>query len=183
MVELWFQYKDWEGEDSDEVDDSDEDIDVSDNDDLYFDKKAKGRQRGKFGPSVRSTRDCKAFTASSRQRRVKSSFEDEDENSTAEDSDSESDEDFKSLKKRGVRVRKNNGRSSAATSFSRPSNEVRSSSRTIRKVSYVESDESEGADEGTKKSQKVLQLSMVSFSSTVGIWCKCFGLHISTNIP
>lgn len=71
-----------------------------------------------------------------------------------------------------MRVRKNNGRSSAATSFSRPSNEVRSSSRTIRKVSYVESDESdesEGADEGTKKSQKVLQLSMVSFSSTVGI--------------
>jgi len=169
MVELWFQYKDWEGEDSDEADDSDEDIDVLDNDDLYFDKKAKGRQRGKFGQSVRSTRDCKAFTASSRQRRVKSSFEDEDENSTAEDSDSESDEDFKSLKMRGVRVRKNIGRSSAPTSFSRPSNEVRSSSRTIRKVSYVESDESEGADEGKKKSQKVLQLSMVSFSSTVGI--------------
>ncbi|CAL5201967.1 unnamed protein product [Lathyrus oleraceus] len=145
--------KDWEGEDSDEADDSDEDIDVWDNDGSYLDKKAKGRQRGKFRQSVRPTRDRKACTASSRQRRVQASFEDEDDDSTAEDSDSESDEDFTSLKKRRVHVLKNNVRSSAPTSSYRHSNEVRSSTRTVRKVSYVESDESEAADEG-KKSQK-----------------------------
>ncbi|KAL5077735.1 hypothetical protein RYX36_016719 [Vicia faba] len=145
--------KDREGEDSDEADDSDEDIDVWDNDDSYLDKKAKGKQRGKFRRSVRPTRDRKACTASSRQRRVQASFEDEDDDSTAEDSDSESDEDFISLKKRRVHVRKNNVRSPAPTSSYRHSNEVRSSTRTVRKVSYVESDESEAADEG-KKSQK-----------------------------
>ncbi|CAI8596430.1 unnamed protein product [Vicia faba] len=145
--------KDREGEDSDEADDSDEDIDVWDNDDSYLDKKAKGKQRGKFRRSVRPTRDRKACTASSRQRRVQASFEDEDDDSTAEDSDSESDEDFISLKKRRVHVRKNNVRSPAPTSSYRHSIEVRSSTRTVRKVSYVESDESEAADEG-KKSQK-----------------------------
>ncbi|RDX93137.1 Protein CHROMATIN REMODELING 5, partial [Mucuna pruriens] len=146
--------KDWEGEDSDEADDSDEEIDVSDNDDSYFDKKAKGRQQGKIGRSVRSSRDHK-YTVSSRQRRVKPSFDDEDDESTADDSDSESDEDYKSTKKRGVHVRKNNSRSAASTSFSMRNSEIRTSSRTVRKVSYVESEESEEADEGKKKkSQK-----------------------------
>ncbi|KAI4308165.1 hypothetical protein L6164_031267 [Bauhinia variegata] len=140
--------KDWDGGYSEEEDESDEDIEVSDEDDCYYAKKPKGRQRGKVGHSVKSSRE-----RPSRQRRVKSSFE-EDE-STAEDSDSESNEDFKSMKKRGVQVRKNNGRSSAATSFSGRNNEVRTSTRTVRKVSYVESEESEEIDEGKKKkSQK-----------------------------
>ncbi|KAH1239366.1 Protein CHROMATIN REMODELING 5 [Glycine max] len=88
--------KDWEGEVSVEAD---EGIDVSDNDDSYFDKKAKGRQRGKIERSIRSSKDRK-YTRSSRQRRVKPSFGDEDDESTADDSDSESDGDFKSIKKR-----------------------------------------------------------------------------------
>ncbi|TKY46708.1 CHROMATIN REMODELING 5 [Spatholobus suberectus] len=146
--------KDWESEDSDKADDSDVEIDVSDKEDSYFDKKAKGRQRGKIGQSIRSSRDHK-YTASSQQRRVKPSFDDEDDESTADDSDSESDEDFKSIKKRGVHVRKNNSRSAAPTSFSMCNSEIRTSSRTVRKVSYVESEESEEADEGKKKkSQK-----------------------------
>ncbi|XP_061347775.1 protein CHROMATIN REMODELING 5-like [Gastrolobium bilobum] len=147
--------KDWEGEDSEEADDSDEDVDVSDNEDSYFDKKAKGRQRVKVGRSVKFSGDRKSYTASSRQRRVKSSFEYEDDESATEDSDSESGEDFRSMKKKGVHVRKNNGRSAAPTSFSMRNSEVRTSSRTVRKVSYVESEESEEADEGKKKkSQK-----------------------------
>ncbi|KAK7304940.1 hypothetical protein VNO77_42834 [Canavalia gladiata] len=146
--------KDWEGEDSDDADDSDEEIDVSDNDYSYFDKKTKCRQRGKIGRSVRSSRDHKSYTVSSRQRRVKSSFEDEDEESPASDSDGESDEDFKSMKKRGVQVHKNSSRSAATASFSMRNSEVRTSSRTVRKVSYVESEESEEADECKKKYQK-----------------------------
>ncbi|XP_020223024.1 protein CHROMATIN REMODELING 5 isoform X1 [Cajanus cajan] len=70
--------KDWEGEDSDEAHNSDEEIDFSDNNDSYFDKKAKGRQRGKIGKSIRFSRDRK-YTTSCRQRRVKSSFDDEDQ--------------------------------------------------------------------------------------------------------
>ncbi|KAI4305991.1 hypothetical protein L6164_029311 [Bauhinia variegata] len=139
--------EDWNGGDS-EDDESEDNVEVSDEDDCYYGKKPKGRQCGRVAQSVKSSRE-----RSSRQRRVKSSFE-EDE-STAEDFDSESDEDFKSIKKRGVQVRKNNGRSSAATSFSGRNNEVRSSGRTVRKVSYVESEESEEVDEGKKKkSQK-----------------------------
>ncbi|RDY07150.1 Protein CHROMATIN REMODELING 5, partial [Mucuna pruriens] len=146
--------KDWEGEGSDEDGDSDENIAVSDDDDeSFYAKKPKGRQRGKVGQNIKSTRDHKMYAASSRQRRVKSSFEDNE--STTEDFDSDSDEDFKSTKKRSVHVRKNNGRSAAATGFSTRNSEVRTSSRTVRKVSYVESEESEEADEGKKKkSQK-----------------------------
>ncbi|KAK7300222.1 hypothetical protein RJT34_11062 [Clitoria ternatea] len=141
--------KDWEGEGSDEDDDSDENVVVSDDDESFYPKKSKGRQRGKVGQSIKSNRDHKAYTTSGRQRRVKSSFEDNE--STTEDSDGDSDEDFKSTKKRSVHVRKNNGRSSAATGFSMRNSEVRTSGRSVRKVSYVESEESDEADEGKKK--------------------------------
>ncbi|KAL2973168.1 hypothetical protein AAZX31_14G032700 [Glycine max] len=145
--------KDWEGEGSDDDDDSDGNIVVSDDDESFYAKRPKGRQRGKIGQNIKSTRDRKVYVASGRQRRVKSSFEGNE--STTEDSDSDSDEDFKSTKKRSVHVRKNNGRSSAATGFSSRNSEIRTSSRTVRKVSYVESEESEEADEGKKKkSQK-----------------------------
>ncbi|BAT80849.1 Protein CHROMATIN REMODELING 5 [Vigna angularis] len=145
--------KDWEGEGSDEDDDSDENIVVSDDDESFFAKRPKGRQRGKIGQSIKSTRDRKAYAPSGRQRRLKSSFEDNE--STTEDSDNDSDEDFKSSKKRGVHARKNNGRSSSVTGLSMRNSEVRTSSRTVRKVSYVESEESEEVDEGKKKkSQK-----------------------------
>lgn len=53
-----------------------------------------------------------------------------------------------------MHVRKNNSRSAELTSFSMRKNEIRTSSRTVRKVSYVEGEESEEADEGKKKSQE-----------------------------
>ncbi|XP_027368261.1 protein CHROMATIN REMODELING 5-like isoform X2 [Abrus precatorius] len=145
--------KDWEGEGSDEDDDSDENTAVSDDDESFYAKKPKGRQRGKVGQSIKSTRDRQVYAPSGRQRRGRSSFEDNE--STTEDSDSDSDEDFKRTKKRSVHVRKNNSRSSTVSCFSTRNSEVRTSSRTVRKVSYVESEESEEADEGKKKkSQK-----------------------------
>lgn len=118
-------------------------------------KKPKGRQRGvKAVRNVKPARERKSVYSSSRQKRGKTSFE-EDEYS-AEDSDSESDEDFKSTTRRGAQLRKGNARSTLSTNITGQNNEVRTSTRSVRKVSYVESDESEEVDEGKKKKpQKV----------------------------
>lgn len=172
------QDKDWEGEGSDEDDDSDANIVVSDDDEPFYAKRPKGRQRGKIGQNIKSTRERKVYAASGRQRRVKSSFEDNE--STTEDSDSDGDEDFKSTKKRSVHVRKNNGRSSAATGFSSRNSEVRTSSRTVRKVSYVESEESEEADEAKKKKSQKVQLSL--YTSEHGFYLLSVGVYLSTKI-
>ncbi|KAH9790088.1 protein chromatin remodeling 5 [Citrus sinensis] len=142
--------KDWDAEDSDEDDNSDDDLDVSDEDDFYSNKKSKGRQRGvKVGRNVKPARERKSLYSSSRQRRGKPSFEEDDY--SAEDSDSESDEDFKSITRRGAQLRKGNARSTMSTKISGQNSEVRTSSRSVRKVSYVESDGSEEVDEGKKK--------------------------------
>lgn len=146
---LMIQDKGWNGEDSNEDDDSVDDLEVSDEDDSYFTKKAKGRQQVKGGRNVGSTRERISFRASNRPKRVKSSFE-EDE-SSAEDSDSDSEEDFKSMTRKGVNLRKNGGRSTVSTNASGRHSEVRTSSRSVRKVSYVESEESEEVDDGKKK--------------------------------
>lgn len=174
MVLLLFQDKDWEGEGSDEDDDSDENLDVSDDDDSFYAKKPKGRLRGKVGKSIQSTRDRKAYAPSSRQRRVKSSFEDNE--STSEDPDSDSDDDFKNTKKRSIHVRKNNSRSSVTASFSARNSEVRTSSRAVRKVSYVESDGSEEADEGKKKKVLKVMPSLYTFG------CGFYFLSVSVSV-
>lgn len=143
--------KDWDGEDFEEDEESDDELDVSDEDDSYYTKRStKGGRKG--GRNVKPARERKTFQASSRQKR-KPSFE-EDEY-TAEDSDSESDEDFKSMTRRGAHLRKNNGRSTLLASTTGRHNEVRTSTRSVRKVSYAESEESEEVDEGKKtKPQK-----------------------------
>ncbi|KAL5831735.1 hypothetical protein ACOSQ4_017089 [Xanthoceras sorbifolium] len=142
--------KEWDGEDSVEDDNTDDDVEISDEDDSYYNKKPKGRQRGmKATRSVKSARERKSFSTSSRQRRGKASVE-EDEYS-AEDSDSDSDEDFKSMTRRGAHLRKGNARSTLSSNNSRQNSEVRTSTRSVRKVSYVESDESEEDDEAKKK--------------------------------
>lgn len=142
--------KDWDAEDSDEDDNSDDDLVVTDEDDFYSNKKPKGRHRGvKVGRNVKAARERKSLYSSSRQKRGKASFEEDDY--SAEDSDSESDEDFKSMTRRGAQLRKGNARSTMSTKISGQSSEVRTSSRSVRKVSYVESDGSEEIDEGKKK--------------------------------
>ncbi|GLT50732.1 hypothetical protein SLA2020_241980 [Shorea laevis] len=137
--------KDWDGEDTDEEDNSDDGIDVSEEDDSYYAKRPKGKQQGKGGRNIKPARERKA---PSRPKRGKSSFE-EDEYS-AEDSDSENDEDFKSMTRRGANLRKSNARATHSMDIGQNS-EVRTSSRSVRKVSYVESEESEDIDEGKKK--------------------------------
>ncbi|XP_057954932.1 protein CHROMATIN REMODELING 5 [Malania oleifera] len=142
--------KDWDGEESDEEDNSDDDLEISDEDDMYYTKKSNGRRRGNSGRSVKSGREHKPFPALARRKRGRVSFDEED--FSAKDSESDSDDDFKSLTRRGAHLRKSNGvRSTALASTSGRNNEVRTSSRSVRKVSYVESEESEDYDEGKKK--------------------------------
>lgn len=145
--------KDWDGEDYEEDDGSDDDLEISDDDALNYGKKGRGKQRGKGGRSVKSTGERKVYQSSVRQRKGKFSYE-EDE-SSMEDSAGDSVEGFKSSGKTGTHLRKNSGRCSVTSGVSGRRNEVRTSSRSVRKVSYVESEESEEFDEGKKKkSQK-----------------------------
>ena len=148
------QDRDWEGVDSEEEDDSDNELDMSDEDDSYYAKKPKSKQRGKVGHIVKSTRERKSYQGYGRQRRGKSSLEDDE--SSAEGSESDSDEGFKSTRRKGAHLRKSSGRSTLSTNVTGRNSEVRTSSRSVRKVSYVESEESEDVDESKKKkSQKV----------------------------
>ncbi|CAK9314221.1 unnamed protein product [Citrullus colocynthis] len=145
--------KDWDGEDYEEDNGSDDDLEISDDDALNYGKKGRGKQRGKGGRSVKSTGERKVYQSSIRQRKGKFSYE-EDE-SSMEDSASDSVEGFKSSGKTGTHLRKNSGRCSVTSGVSGRRNEVRTSSRSVRKVSYVESEESEEFEEGKKKkSQK-----------------------------
>lgn len=81
----------------------------------------------------------------------------EDEDSFEKESENDSDEDFKSMTRRGAPLRKSKGGlSSSTTNFVGRNSELRTSTRSVRKVSYAESEESEEIDEGKKKkSQKV----------------------------
>ncbi|PIN01988.1 Chromodomain-helicase DNA-binding protein [Handroanthus impetiginosus] len=142
--------EDWDAEESDEEDNiDDDDLDVSDEDDVYF-KKNRAKPSGKSGR--KSTRELKSIASSTRRKKGRTTFEEDEEESSAEDSDNGSDEDFRSTKRGASAHRKNGGRSSV--SVSGRNNELRTSGRSVRKVSYVESDESEDLDEGKKRNQK-----------------------------
>ncbi|XP_011090163.1 protein CHROMATIN REMODELING 5 isoform X2 [Sesamum indicum] len=144
---------DWGAEESDEEDNvEDDDLDFSDDDDVYF-KKNKAKQSGKSGRNLKSTRGLRSIASSSRRKKGRTSFEEDDEESSAEESENGSDEDFRSTRRGASVQRKNVGRSASASVSSR-NNELRTSGRSVRKVSYVESDESEDIDEGKKKNLK-----------------------------
>lgn len=139
---------DWDAENLDEEDVSDDYLEVSEEDDVLY-KKPKGRQQSIGGRSLKSSRGSKCFAG--RQKRGRTSFDEED--SSAKDSQNESDEDFETISRRGVHARKSTG--GRSTSTSSKSNEVRTSTRSVRKVSYAESEESEELDDiKRKRSQK-----------------------------
>ncbi|KAL9234807.1 hypothetical protein vseg_009633 [Gypsophila vaccaria] len=132
---------DWEAEESDEDVVSDGELENSDDDDndAYFKKKPRGGPRGKIGRNAKAGKKPMIAPAKRRKGRVS-----EDEFS-ALDSDDDSDEGFRT--KRSAHLRKSNN--------DRRKNETRTSSRSSRKISYVESDGSEEADdEKNKKAQK-----------------------------
>ncbi|CAN0922487.1 Protein CHROMATIN REMODELING 5 [Linum grandiflorum] len=139
--------KGWGAADSDDADDDLDALDDDDDDDFYYTKKPKGRPRVNGGRNTKPERERKPSNSQARQRRSKTSYEDNE--FSAEDSENESDEEFKTMTRRGTNLRKSNARSLTHTSGR--NNEVRSSGRSVRKVSYVESDESEEIDETKKK--------------------------------
>nr|XP_043625233.1 protein CHROMATIN REMODELING 5 isoform X2 [Erigeron canadensis] len=140
--------EDWEGEELDEDDNFDEDeLDISD-DDFY--KKPSGTQRQKRGrSSSKFNREPKPSTSFSRRKRGRISYDEEE--SSANDSDDDIEEDFKSTRRRSSHPRKEIGGRSFSTKGSGKNNEVRTSTRSVRKVSYVESDESEDHGEDIKR--------------------------------
>jgi hypothetical protein len=54
-----------------------------------------------------------------------------------------------------------------STNIGGRNNEVRTSSRSVRKVSYVESDESEEIDEGKKKKAQKVQSTVLYFTTNL----------------
>ncbi|PIA48224.1 hypothetical protein AQUCO_01400659v1 [Aquilegia coerulea] len=146
------QDKDWNSDVSDEEDDNDFDLDMSD-EDVDFIGKSRRSGRGKVGRGLKASRERKSFSTHSRKRRSKASFE--EENSSALESENDSEEDFQGRSKRGKHLRKNTGgRSTMSAKSMGQHDEVRTSSRSVRKVSYAESEESEEVDEGKTKGQK-----------------------------
>lgn len=144
----------WDAEESDEDDNiDDEDLDVSDEDDPYF-KKSKTKQSSRSSRYLKSTREFKPIASSTRRKKGRASFEEDDEESSADDSENGSDEEFRSTR-RGAQVHRKSGGRSVTVSISSRKNELRTSGRSVRKVSYVESDGSEDIDEVKKKNQKV----------------------------
>lgn len=130
---------DWEIEDSDEDEDvdSEEEIQMSDDNSLYR-KKPRGAQLSKSGRNFKAATQRKPFAPPSRRRRGRIS-----DDESAEDSEDDSDEDIR--KRRGSNQRK---------SGNCRKNETRTSTRSVRKVSYAESEDSDEFDEGKKKSSQ-----------------------------
>ncbi|KAL1544994.1 Protein CHROMATIN REMODELING 5, variant 3 [Salvia divinorum] len=143
----------WDAEESDEDDNvDDDDLDVSDEDDPHFGK-SRAKQSSKSSRNLKSTREFKSVASSTRRKKGRASFEVDDEESSTDDSENVSDDDFRNSR-RGAQAHKKNGSQSAAVSNSSRRNELRTSGRSVRKVSYVESDGSEDIDEVKKKNQK-----------------------------
>ena len=138
----------------DNEEDDDDDDDLSDDEDLeYADNRCRAK-RQKVGHRPKSTRDNKSSVHIQRKRGR--TFSDEEE-SSEKDSEQDSDEDFSRKTRKSLQSRKKGGgRSTGYVSINSHSSELRTSGRTVRKVSYVESEESEKEDEErTAKSQKV----------------------------
>ncbi|KAL2485488.1 Protein CHROMATIN REMODELING 5 [Abeliophyllum distichum] len=145
----------WNGEDSDDDDDDDDDdadaeLSISDENDACY-KKSRAQHQGKSGRILKSARELKSLALPSRRKRGRTLFEEDVEESSAEDSENNSDENFRSTRRKDALDRRKNVGWSASVNISGRNNEPRTSGRSVRKVSYVESDESEDLDEGKKK--------------------------------
>ncbi|KAI7751444.1 hypothetical protein M8C21_020384 [Ambrosia artemisiifolia] len=142
--------EDWEGGDLDEVDNSDDDeldISVDDDDDFY----KKPRRKGVRG-NVKSGREPKLSTISNRRKRGRTYFE--EEYSSGHDSEDDFEEHFRSTGGRSRHGYKKASGRSISTKASGRNNEVRTSTRSVQKVSYAESEESEEHDEDIKRKRQ-----------------------------
>ncbi|CAA3031734.1 CHROMATIN REMODELING 5 isoform X1 [Olea europaea subsp. europaea] len=157
----------WDGEEWDD-DVVDSELSIFDENDACY-KKGKVQRGGKSGSNLKSAREPKSLAAHTRQRRGRTLFEEEEEEGggegnelSVEDLEDDSEEDFKSKRRKDAHVYRKNVGWSASVNVSRRNNELRTSGRSVRKVSYVESDESEDLDEGKKKKNLKIEVSDVS---------------------
>ncbi|CAA2959420.1 CHROMATIN REMODELING 5 isoform X1 [Olea europaea subsp. europaea] len=136
----------------------DSELSIFDENDACY-KKGKVQHGGKSGSNLKSAREPKSLAAHTRQRRGRTLFEEEEEEEgggegeelSVEDLEDDSEEDFKSKRRKDAHVYRKNVGWSASVNVSCRNNELRTSGRSVRKVSYVETDESEDLDEGKKK--------------------------------
>ncbi|XP_076930320.1 protein CHROMATIN REMODELING 5-like [Bidens hawaiensis] len=142
--------EEWEGGDFEEVGNSDDELDISvddDDDDFYKKPKRKG-VRG----NVRSGRVPNLSTASNRRKRGRTFFE--EEYLSANDSEDDFEEHFKSTGGRSRHMHKKTSGRSVFAEDSGSYNEVRTSTRSVQKVSYAESEESEEQDDDIKRKRQ-----------------------------
>ncbi|XP_038972967.1 protein CHROMATIN REMODELING 5 isoform X2 [Phoenix dactylifera] len=139
-------------DDDDDDDDDDEDLDLSDEDDFIENPRRKVRR--KAGCNLKS----KEMKSSVHSRRRGKTFSD-DEYSSGKDSEDDTDEDFDHKIRRSSQLRKKvGGRSTMSANVNSHGSELRTSGRSVKKISYAESEESEDDDEErSNKTQKVLQ--------------------------
>lgn len=151
------QFKMSESDDfeDDDVDVEYDDLDLSEEDNLECTSIKRQKTRRKIGQSSKGSKENKSNEYNRRKRGR--AFSEEAE-SFEEDSEEDSNGYFSQKIKRAPQSRnkKIGGRSITPTIMTSPRNEVRHSGRSVRKVSYVESEESEDIDEEKlNKSQKV----------------------------
>uniref|UniRef100_A0A7N0TB68 Protein CHROMATIN REMODELING 5 n=2 Tax=Kalanchoe fedtschenkoi TaxID=63787 RepID=A0A7N0TB68_KALFE len=131
---------------SDDAGESDEDFELSDEDEAYNVRKPKVTQRGRNGISLKITKDKKSNYSTTRQMRG-NSFEYE---VLSEKENDDTDESF-TRSRRAPPLRRYNGGPLIPLANTRGLySEIRTSSRSVRKVSYVESDGSDEDDGGKK---------------------------------
>ena len=150
---------DFEVDDDDEDDEDDDYAEVSDEDDGEFSKRRRHSRRPKVALGSKSIGESKTVSFQSRRRKPKASF---DYSSSAKNSDDDSFEEFNNRTKRSSRFSlKSSDHVSGDVNLSSHDTGLRTSSRVVRKVSYVESEESEEIDEEKSKAQKVHTFSCI----------------------
>lgn len=140
-----------ESDDFDDDDDDDEDLDLSDEDDFIENPRRKVRR--KVGCNLKS----KEMKSSVHSRRKRGKTFSDGEYSSGKDSEDDTDEDFDQKTRRSSQLRKKvGGRSTVSANVNSHISELRTSGRSVKKISYAESEESEDDDEEkSNKTQKV----------------------------
>ncbi|XP_010907831.1 protein CHROMATIN REMODELING 5 isoform X1 [Elaeis guineensis] len=134
--------------DDDNDDDDDEDLDLSDEDDFIESPRRKVRR--KAGCNMKS----KEMKSSVHSRRKRGKTFSDDEYSSGKDSEDDTDEDFDHKTRRSSQLlKKVGGRSTVSANVNSHIRELRTSGRSVKKISYAESEESEGDDE--ERSNKI----------------------------
>lgn len=142
-----------ESEDYVEEKDEDEDADSSDSDEEYTGRSYRGRRR--ITRSLHSGKEAKIVSTRQKRGRIIS----DEEESSAQDTDEDSDEDFNRQSRKVTSLHKKGGsRQNAFGNKDVRSSELRTSRRSVRKISYAESEESE--DEEEERAKKRVKVSI-----------------------